>query len=356
MPQPEPSPLLPSRGKVQSSIGDHDFQELFQNVYDGAIIATMDGKLIDANVRATDFLRYPRNELLTLNLTDIVSGANSSTLTTVEACIKKDRFILIQAYCSRKDKILFPVEIAVNPLTVGGTEYFCCFIRDITWRRQAEEMLKTIHTAIQNAATGIVIADLNGQIDYANQAAVQLCSGKESLIGCFIPELFSSSDIFPAMLATIKAGTSWSGEVLMNRNAGVPITVQIAAAPNRNSDDELTSMILSFLDISDRIHAQEADKQAERQHVMMESLGAACHHLGQPATVLLASLELMTKMKDNDKALAEELLVSSIEAAESLRKMLHNLNDITEYKTTSYIDGQDVPGRSQSRILDVNTR
>lgn len=354
--QPEPSIQLPSRVKTHSSIGDHDFQELFQNVYDGAIIATMDGKLIDANVRATNFLRYSRKELLAMNLTDIVSGANSSTLTTVEACIKKDRFILIQAYCSRKDKILFPVEIAVNPLSVGGTEYFCCFIRDITWRQQAEEMLKTIHTAIQNAATGIVIADLNGQIDYANQAACQLCGNNESLAGRLIPDLLQNSDVFPAILAAIKAGGRWSGEVLMNRKSGTPVNVQIAAAPNRNADDELTSMILSFLDISDRIRAQEADKQAERQHVMMESLGAACHHLGQPATVLLASLELMVRIKNNDRALAEELLASSIEAAESLRKMLHNLNDITEYKTTSYIDGQDVPGRSQSRILDVNTR
>jgi PAS domain S-box-containing protein len=356
MPQPEPSPQIPIRGKAKSTLGDPDFQELFQSVYDGAIIATMAGKMVDANVRAINFLKYSREELLSLNLTNIISGANASTLTTLEAGVKKDRFILIQAYCTRKDKVLFPVEIAVNPLTVGGTEYLCCFIRDITWRQQAEEMLKTIHTAIQNAATGIVIADLNGQIDYANQAAGQLCGKTESLSGHHVQDLFPESETYPVILTAIKAGTNWSAEVLMPRKNGFPLYVQVSAAPNRNADEELTSMILSFLDISDRIRAQEANQQAERQNVMMESLGAACHHLGQPATVLMASLELMARVKDNDKALGEELLTSSIEAAESLRKMLHKLNDITEYKTTSYIDGKDSPGQTESRILDVIAR
>ena len=354
-PQPDIPPQVLSHGKTKSSLGDPDFQELFQSVYDGAIISTMTGKIVDANVRATSFLKFSRDELLAQNLTDIISGASNSTLTTLQTCIKKDRFVLIQAYCARKDKALFPVEIAVNPLTVGGTEYFCCFIRDITWREQTEEILKTIHTAIQNAATGIVIADLNGQIDYANQATGQLCGESKSLSERHIQDLLTDSLTFPAILGAIKAGLNWSGEVLMSRKNSTPIHVQIAAAPNRNANEELTGMILSFLDISDRIRAQEAEKQSERQNVMMQSLGAACHHLGQPATVLMASLELMMRVKDTDKAMGEELLASSIEAAESLRKMLHNLNDITEYKTTSYIDGQDEPGRAESRILDVTT-
>lgn len=356
LPQPESPSQLPSRSKIQSSLGDHDFQELFQSVYDGAIISTMAGRVVDANARVSNFLQFNRSELLAMNLTDIISGADSTTIKTLQAGIKKDRFILIQAYCTRKDKALFPVEIAVNPLIVERTEYFCCFIRDITWRRQAEDTLKTIHAAIQNAATGIVIADLNGKIDYANQAAGCLCGESESIAGRLVQDLLQDSTLFPALLGAVRTGTTWSGEVLLNRKNGQPVHVQLSAAPNRDADEELTGMILSFLDISDRMRAQEAEKQAERQSVMMESLGAACHHLGQPATVLLASLELMARIKDSDKSMGEELLNSSIEAAESLRKMLHNLNDITEYKTTSYIEGQDTTGRSESRILDVNTR
>jgi DNA-binding NtrC family response regulator len=38
--------------------------------------------------------------------------------------------------------------------------------------------------------------------------------------------------------------------------------------------------------------------ESERHRVMIESLGAACHHMGQPATVILAYLELMRRMRD----------------------------------------------------------
>ncbi|MEI6563263.1 MAG: PAS domain-containing protein [bacterium] len=356
MPEPEPIPQMPARTKSHSSLGDPDFQELFQSVYDGAIITTMAGKIVDANIRATGFLKYSRDELLSLNLMDIISGADSSTLASIQEGIKKDRFILIQAYCARQDKSLFPAEITVNPLTVGKREYHCYFIRDITWRRQAEDMLKTVHKAIQNAATGIAIADLEGQIDYVNQAAVRLWSDGESVNGRHLQDLVTDPDQFHSILKTVKAGENWAGEVIVTRTNSPSIHVQIAAASNRNSESQLTGMILSFLDISDRIRAQAAEKHAAIQHVMVESLGTACHHLGQPATVLLASLELLAKVKGNDKSMSEELLASSIDAAESLRTMLHNLNDLTEYHTTPYIEGQDVPGMIESRILDVNKR
>ena len=356
LPSPEPDiPVMP-KAPTHSSIGDTDFQELFQSVYDGAIIADLSGKIMEANLRAVGFLQYSRPELLALTLTHIISGATPAIITTLAAGVEKDRFILIQAFCTRKDSTLFPAEIAVNRLKVKGKLYLCCFIRDITWRRQAEEMLKTVSIAIQIAATGIAISDLDSQIDYINQAgALLLNTGKtEAIIGRRLTDLLPDRDAANAILDTVKAGKSWIGEIILGRHDSTIVHIQLAAAPNRNTDEQLVGMVFSFLDISDRIRAKDAEQQAERQRVMVESLGAACHHLGQPATVLLASLELLSRTnKSNDKALGEELLASSIEAAESLRTMLHNLNDITEYRTMPYIERHHTFDQSESRILDV---
>lgn len=356
MPRPEPPPTIPQRPASHSALGDTDFQELFQSVYDGAIISTLSGHIVDANTRAVDFLQYSRNELVALNLTDIISGTNAETIDTLQKGIETDRFILIQAYCARKDRILFPAEIAVNRVKLRGKNYLSCFIRDITWRRQAEEMLRTVNKAIQNAATGIAIADLDGHIDYINQAGCQLLGWEQSevIAGQNLSKLIAAPHIIAEILQSVRKGERWSGEVTLRKHSPHPIQAQLAAAPNRDTDEQLVGMVLSFLDISDRIRAQEAETNAERQRVMVESLGAACHHLGQPATVLLASLELLARVRPTDKAMSEELLASSIDAAESLRKMLHNLNDITEYRTTPYIDGQTPGSILESRILDVS--
>lgn len=355
LPSEELPPPPPDGDISPTALGDTDFQQLFQSVYDGAIITDMNGRIVDANSRVMYFLQFNREKLLSLNLTDVISGANANTIATLQTGIEKDRFILIQAYCLGNENTLFPCEIAVNRLHVRGKDYLCCFIRDITWRRQAEEMLRTVHTAIQNSATGIAIADLEGRIDYINQAGAKLWgqSSMEALIGFHLGDLILDQEAVAAMGIAVRRGESWSTELVLSGENDVTTHVQMAVAPNRDADEHLIGMVISFLDISDRIRANQAEQQADRQKVMVESLGAACHHLGQPATVLLASLELMARVRQTDKGMADELLSSSIDAAETLRKLLHNLNDITEYRTTPYIEGHSESGMQESRILDV---
>ena len=115
-PRPEPAPQMPDKSPSIHALGNVDFQELFQSVYDGAIIANLDGTIVDANPRALSFLRYTQAELTVLNLTHIVSGATPETIATLKTGVSNDRFVLMQAYCARKDQSIFPSEIAASPL------------------------------------------------------------------------------------------------------------------------------------------------------------------------------------------------------------------------------------------------
>lgn len=349
----------PQRAKQETHVGGTDFQQLFQSVYDGAVIAETDGNVIDSNSRAQDFLQRTRGELQGTSIIDIISGADASTISTLNASLETDRFILIQAYCSRKDGSIFPAEIAVNRLQVDNRLCLCIFIRDVTRRRQAEEMLRTVHNAIQNTSAGIAITNRQAQIEYVNNATAHLWghTQREALIGKPLKDLFPEGTQAEDMLATVMAGNSWTGETMILQPDGSSVCVQVVAAANRDTENELAGMVMSLLDISDRKRAEQAERQSERQRVMVESLGAACHHLGQPATVLLASLELMTRMRHEDHSVTEELLASSMDAAELLRKMLHELNDMTEgeYRTRAYMDGGSATGGSGPRILDIRT-
>jgi PAS domain S-box-containing protein len=357
----KPVVRVPSAGvgaaenRAPGALGTPEFQQLLQSVYDGALIAEADGRIVDSNSRAREALRYSQAELCRLNVTDLISGADSGTLNTVRETLENDQFILIQAHCVRKDRALFPVEIAVNRLETGGRRYLCLLVRDVTWRRKTEEMLKTVDNAIRNANTGIAIADLHGKLQYVNPAALKLWGVVQidQMRGRELNTLFTDAPRAQEMVRTVLGGCNWTGEMLAQRADGSRVHVQVSAAGNRDADDRVLGMVLSFLDISDRKRAEEAERQTERQRVMMESLGAACHHLGQPSTVLLASLELIRKMKDADRSVVQELLDSSIEAADSLRLMLHELNELTEYRTKTYIESDDQKGSPGARILAV---
>ncbi len=92
---------------------------------------------------------------------------------------------------------------------------------------------------------------------------------------------------------------------------------------------------------------------AERERVMLESVGAACHHIGQPATVLMTSLDaLKTGEDDPDRMI---LIESSIEAINELGEVLKKLQSVAMYKTETYIKASDVntPKQSDENILKI---
>jgi PAS domain S-box-containing protein len=334
------------------------YEELLQSIYDAALITDTNGQIVDVNERAVEFFRYKRKHLLGVNIVDLLSGAESSLVETVLENLENHRFTLIQAYCVRRDGSHFSSEIAVNRIDLGETR-LGFFARDITLRRQAEEMLRTEHNAIHNSGNGIAVADLAARLEYVNPAMTRMWGfgADDEFLGTDVRALFGEPAKAGKMIDTVlQDQKNWSGEVKAVRKDGEKFHVQISAACNRNSDGDPVGVVFSFVDISDRRRAVDAEREAERQRVMLESLGAVCHHMGQPATVLLANLGLVqAKVGDAGKDV-EDLVDSCLAAAENLGEILHRLNAVNEYKTTRYLDGgeEGVSFAEESRILDIN--
>jgi len=331
------------------------FEELFQSVYDAALITDLEGRIVDANVRAIEFLQLNRDEMGGLTVFDIISGSDESLVQTLWENLEEERFTLIQAHCIRRDGSFFPSEIAVNKLRLGEMR-LCFFLRDITVRRQAEEMLRTEHNAIQNAGNGIAVADDKARLEYVNPAVAGMWgyARPEELLGRDVHDLLVDVSVADEMVtATMGDEHAWMGEASASKADGDRFSVQIASVCNRNSDGEPIGMVLSFVDISDRKRAETAEREAERQRVMLESLGAACHHLGQPATVLLANLGVIQKKMEETDPETADLVTNSIEAAKSLGSILHKLNAVREYQTMQYLKAPEGSDLGENRILKI---
>ena len=79
--------------------------------------------------------------------------------------------------------------------------------------------------------------------------------------------------------------------------------------------------------------------QAERHHAMIQSLAAACHHIGQPATILKMRLCLMKEIASSDDELAE-----IEECQKDLRLILivlDKLRAVNEFRTEPYVSDAD---------------
>ncbi len=342
--------LAPDR--VQKGTSTSRYQELLESIYDATLIADLSGVITEVNARALQFLQMEQDELVGKSVSDIISGADNSLVESLVSNLESRRFTLIQAYCVRKDGSYFPSEIAVNRFR-AGRDSLCFFVRDITVRRQAEEMLRTEHNAIQNAANGIAICNLDGDLEYANPALAEMlgCTSSEGMVGMDIRDIIGVGEGADQMLNQVLEGYPWSGELAADKEDGSELELAVLATCNRNSEGQSVGVVFSFTDLSDRKLAEAATREAERQRVMLESLGAACHHLGQPATVLMANLGIIQSRLETSDAMISNLLEGSLRAVDRLGEVLHKLNKVNEYRTTNYAGDENDSDRA--RILDI---
>jgi DNA-binding response OmpR family regulator len=90
---------------------------------------------------------------------------------------------------------------------------------------------------------------------------------------------------------------------------------------------------------------REALLDAERQRVMMESIGAACHHFAQPLTTMLSNLQMLSKNEEIDESDRKLMLEQCLKAAEMMRLILNKFQQVNEYRTRPYL--------ADAKILDI---
>ena len=86
-----------------------------------------------------------------------------------------------------------------------------------------------------------------------------------------------------------------------------------------------------------------AEARAERSKVVMESLAGFCHALGQPATVLLSSIELL-KMPGVDEDTKRQVIDMCHEAVLEIKSLLAEMKTRREYVAEAYLAGKAEAG------------
>ncbi len=239
--------------------GQQSYQELFQSVYDSGIITDLRGRIRDVNRRAVDFFGYPTEAFRQMTIFNVVCGANEEMLRNLFENLQKERFTLILACCETATHDQVVCEIAVSQMRLS-TPHLCFFVRDVSKRYAAEQMLRTEHGAIQNASEPIIVVDVENLIDYANPATFRLWGYDEEaeLRGVPIGNLFDDPAALLAMIGNLRGETpTWTGEIDARRPDGSVFPLSVFASVNRDGDGDILGTTLNF---TDRSAAREADR------------------------------------------------------------------------------------------------
>jgi PAS domain S-box-containing protein len=175
-------------------------------------------------------------------------------------------------------------------------------VQDITERKRAEEQQHLQAVALEAAANGIVITDIDGKIEWVNPAFSALTGfSLDEAIRHNPRELVRSgqhdTDYYRTMWETILAGQVWRGELVNRRKDGTLYTEEQTITPVRDEQGVIRHLIGIKQDITARKQAEaeqarllaQVQAQAEQMAQIMETVPEGVILLDADNGILMAN-------------------------------------------------------------------
>ncbi|MCA0458011.1 MAG: PAS domain S-box protein [Chloroflexi bacterium] len=217
---------------------------------------------LEVNNAAISHYGYSRDEFLTMRLTDIQPPEK---LTNFFEAISQKQPVLqhfSEIQHRLKNGALIDVELSTHKIEYAGQPARLVVAQDLTARKKAEEELRLKSAALDYAANGIVITDIEGTVQWANPAFTALTGyPARDAIGRNPRDLLNSSRheaaFFKELWTTILAGNVWHGELINRRKDGTIYTEEQTIAPVKNAAGDITHFIGIKQDITRRKQDEE---------------------------------------------------------------------------------------------------
>jgi PAS domain S-box-containing protein len=154
-----------------------EYQTIIRTAMDGFWLIDMQGHFLDVNEAYCSLTGYSRDELLNMSIPDVEVIERPEEIAKRIRKIKEVGYDRFESRHRRKDGEIVDVEISVNYLPIEGGRQFV-FLRDITERKRAEEMLAgeaiRRRILIEQSRDGIVVLDDKGKVYEANQRFAEM--------------------------------------------------------------------------------------------------------------------------------------------------------------------------------------
>jgi two-component system NtrC family sensor kinase len=183
--------------------------------------------------------------------------------------------------------------------------------------------------ALNSSLSGVLIANLQGQIVYVNPAFLKMFEyeGRMDVIGRNAGDLFVTQDV--KRLADITAAIDKSQEATLEFTArhgdGTAFPVEVSASDVTNAEGEVVGRMASFVDITDRKALEERSVREERLAVLGQLAGGIVHELRNPLGWIKGStyfLDMALEDPAPDVKKALELLKSGVVKSERIIESL----------------------------------
>jgi len=262
---------------------ERDSQSLMRAIFESSpyAIEVVDPEtltFVQVNPAACALLGYERRELLTLTLAEIQPDMAAEGQPARRGLAEDGA--PFETRRRRKNGSLVPVEVRISATRLNGRDYLVGLWHDITAERAAQAEIRKLSLVIEQSPHPVVITNLDGIIEYVNDAFVRNTGySRQEAIGRN-PRILRSGktprESYAALWTALRRGETWVGEFINRTRSGEEQIEAAIIVPLRQPDGRITHYVALKENITERKRlARELDEYRQQLERLVDERTAA---------------------------------------------------------------------------------
>lgn len=255
------------------------YVDLFDFAPVGYFTFDHNGIIKEMNLTGTEMLGLERQTVLGKPVRLFVSYKSREILASHFRGVFQGLDLSVEIEVIHKSGNVLSVELKSIPIKnrEGQIEYCRTAMTDISDRKLAEELLHKLSSAIEQNPTGVIITDVNGDIDYVNTMFTQLTGyAFKEVVGKkpgFVQAGHMTTEEYKRILKAVTSGDKWRGE-FFNRKKNMELYWEsVNISPILNKNQIVTNFLITQEDITEQ---KQTEKFLEEERRIMEMVANGC--------------------------------------------------------------------------------
>jgi two-component system, cell cycle sensor histidine kinase and response regulator CckA len=299
---------ITERKRVEDELRESEerFSGAFEHAPIGMSLVSPDGRFLKVNRALCDVVGYSEAELLTRTFQDITHPEDlAADLENVRGMLAGE----IRAYQMEKRYVHARGHLIVVLLNVslvrdgqGQPRYFISQIQDISGRRQAEESLRLLSSAVEQSNESIVITD--AELDLPGPKIVFVNPGYTKMTGYTAAEAIGKTPrilqgphtdraVLDRLRQNLERGEVFQGQTVNYRKDGKEFNLEWQITPLRNTGGIVTHFVAIQRDITARKRFEAQMFQSQKMETVGKLAGGIAHEFNSILTAIIGQSELL---------------------------------------------------------------
>ena len=325
------------KAKTNAEQNEEKFRFLFERSPEIIILTTLEGELLDSNPAGLKFHGVDKvEEIKEVKVSQFYVNPNERTELLEE--LKKTGNVRNKEVKLKNINENLTIDSLISCDLIKSKEnqtLIISWIRDISEKIKTEKTIQKLSAAVSQNPAAIVITDLSGKIEYANQQFSKITGySNEEAIGSnpkILNSRFHSKEFFANMWNTILSGKTWNGELYNKRKDGTLFWEAATIAPILNDKNEIINIVAIKQDVTAKKVAEIALFENQRKlkelndtkNMLFSIIG---HDLRGPIGTLKSFIELIIDQPDyDDTQKLKESLQILVSSTTTTFELLENL-------------------------------